>query len=806
MAIGVLVASVVLFAAMVPFAKVQLAQVPAFLPFYQSALTINDAITALLLFGQARVARSRPLWLLACGYVFTALITLAHLFTYPGVFAPSGWLGAGSQSTAWLFILWHAGFPLVVIGYALLDRGAPRRFAVNQSSILAGLLVAALAAGGLTLLVTAGHDLLPQLIERNRYAGIYPYVVAAVWAMPMIAIGALWSRRPHTVLDLWLTVVMCAWVFEIALGAVLNGGRYDLGFYAGRIYGLLAASFVLMVLLFEHSVLHARLLAARASERRTNAELVAATAEMAARREQESAQKLLDAVVRQMPGGVVISDETGKRIFANEKAERILGFCVLGERSSEERASTFHPDGRPLRDEEYPLVRALQGEFVTDQEVVLKQRDGRHRVLATSAAPIHDVDGNLMGAVSAFRDITARKEAEEERRLLLDREQQARAEAEVANRSKDEFLAMLGHELRNPLAPIRTALQLMRLRGDAALMKERVIIERQVEHLVHLVDDLLDVSRITSGKVVLRREPCDVADIVAKGIEMASPLIEQRQHRLEVSVRRGMIVDCDPARFSQVVSNLLINAAKYTQPHGEIALTAARDAGDVVLSVRDNGPGVSRELLQRMFEPFVQGARHLERSQGGLGLGLAIVRSIVNLHQGSISAHSDGPGTGSEFIVRLPVAPVAQISPAPEGASVSRISPALHAVRVLLVDDNVDAAEVMALALQAYGIHADLAHDGPEAVRKARALRPQIVLLDLGLPVMDGYEVAARLRELPETAGVTLVAITGYGEESDRRRTREAGFAAHLVKPVEIGDVLVVIREVEESLRQQREV
>lgn len=794
LAVGVVLVSVVLFVLVAPFAKVPLAQVPAFLPFYQSAVIINDAITALLLVGQARVARSRAMLVLACGYVFTALITLVHLLTYPAVFAPTGLLGAGPQSTAWLYMFWHSGFPLVVIAYALLGRGEPRADAIGGRTILLGIGWAALATVGLSALAIAGHDLLPELLSRNRYIAGYGYVSTTVSLLPMIAIAVLWGRRPHTVLDVWLLVVMCAWVLEIALGAVLNGGRYDLGFYAGRIYGLLAASFVLMVLLFEHSILYAGLLEARASERRKNSELIAATAEMATRREQESSRKLLDAVVRQMPGGLVIADATGRPVFANDKANAILGFPVTERRTREELDALLHADGRPLAKEDYPLVRALEGESISEQEILLRQGDGRQRVLAASAAPVHDVDGRLMGAVAAFTDITARKEAEKERHELLDREQQARTEAEIANRSKDEFLAMLGHELRNPLAPIRTALQLMRLRGDSALMTERVIIERQVEHLVRLVDDLLDVSRITSGKVELRRDLCDVADIVTRAVEMASPIIEQRRHRLNVAVPRGLVIHCDRVRFSQVVSNLLINAAKYTQPQGEISVGAAREAGEVMLSVKDNGPGLTRELLTRMFEPFVQGSQNLERSQGGLGLGLAIARSIVNLHQGSISAYSAGLGTGSEFIVRVPA--IAQAAPVgADVGSIARTASGIREVRVMVVDDNVDAARMLALALEADGLRADLAHDGPEALVMARERPYQVVLLDLGLPVMDGYELGARLRAIPETAEATLVAITGYGESADRERTRREGFAAHLVKPVNIEEVMQVIRE-----------
>lgn len=755
----------------------------------------------MLLFGQARAARSRALLVLACGYVFTALMTLVHLLTYPAVFSATGLLGAGTQTTAWLYMFWHGGFPLAVMAYALLQHGTHDKATLNRTSVLTSLIVVTIAASGLALLATAGHDMLPTVISSNRYTGTYPYVVGAVWALPIIAAAVLWRQRQHTVLDVWLLVVMSAWVFELALGAVLNGGRYDLGFYVGRVYGLLAASFLLMVLLFEHSVLYAGLLEARASERKTNRELVAATAEMAAQREQESARKLLDAVVRQMPGGVIIADAAGRRFFANEKAQQLIGFPILEERSAEELAAASHPDGRPMRLEEFPLARALKDETVTDQEFVIRHRDERRLILAASAAPVHDGEGRLMGAISAFTDITARKEAEEERRQLLDREQQARSEAEIANRSKDEFLAMLGHELRNPLAPIRIALQLMRLRGDSALLKERVIIERQVEHLVRLVDDLLDVSRITSGKFELRRELCDVADIVAKAIEMASPLIQQRRHRLDVSVSRGILVHCDPVRLSQVVSNLLINAAKYTPPQGEIRVSGVRDAGDAMLTVSDNGAGVSRELLLRMFEPFVQGRQNLERSKGGLGLGLAIVRSIVDLHQGSIAAQSDGAGRGSKFIVLIPAEAMAEGPRSAQGAPVAPVAAVPHEVRVLLVDDNVDAANMLAIALDAHGIRVDLAHDGPEALLMARVRGHHVALLDLGLPVMDGYELASRLRASPETADMTLVAITGYGEESDRTRTRGAGFAAHLVKPVDIIDVLGVIREVERRLQ-----
>ncbi|MDQ5848899.1 MAG: MASE4 domain-containing protein, partial [Pseudomonadota bacterium] len=244
LALAVSLVSLALFLAAAPFAKVPLAPVPAFLPFYESALFINDAITALLLFGQAHAARSRALLVLACGYVFTALITLAHLLTFPAVFSPTGLLGAGPQSTAWLYMLWHGGFPLVVVAYAFLKGDARKPVVVNRNSILAGLLAAALAAAGFTLLATAGHDLLPALILQNRFTAAQRSVIAIECALPLIVAAVLWLRRPHSVLDIWLMVVMLAWVFDIALSGLLNAARYDLGFYVGRVYGLLAASFV----------------------------------------------------------------------------------------------------------------------------------------------------------------------------------------------------------------------------------------------------------------------------------------------------------------------------------------------------------------------------------------------------------------------------------------------------------------------------------------------------------------------------------------------------------------------------------
>jgi signal transduction histidine kinase/CheY-like chemotaxis protein len=370
----------------------------------------------------------------------------------------------------------------------------------------------------------------------------------------------------------------------------------------------------------------------------------------------------------------------------------------------------------------------------------------------------------------------------------------ARAEAERANTVKDAFLAMLGHELRNPLSPILTALELMTARGAAGLEKERTIIDRQVRHLVRLVDDLLDVSRFTRGKIELHRARVDMADVVADGIETASPLLEQRCQRLEIEAPRAHpFVYGDRARLAQVVANLLTNAAKYTDPKGRIHIAWAEEGRDVVLRVSDSGMGMAPELVPRVFNLFEQGARTIDRAAGGLGLGLAIVKSITSMHGGTVAATSEGPGRGSEFVVRLPLMEPAHEAEASRSQDPGGARCQASTRRVLIVDDNEDGADLLDVALQTMGHTTRVAHDGPEALEAARDFHPDVALIDIGLPVMDGYEVARRLRAMFDGACPKLVAVTGYGQESDRQRAREAGFDRHLVKPVELSRLAELI-------------
>lgn len=398
--------------------------------------------------------------------------------------------------------------------------------------------------------------------------------------------------------------------------------------------------------------------------------------------------------------------------------------------------------------------------------------------------PFRNSDGEIEGIFVVASDVTAQVLA----RTQIDGLREA---AESANRAKDEFLAMLGHELRNPLSPIVTALQLMELQGPEESVRTRTIIERQVNHLIRLVDDLLDVSRIARGKVELKKELLEMAEVVAKGIEMVSPLLEQRGHTLTVDVpERGLLVDADPTRLGQVVSNLLTNAAKYTPPGGHIIVRAQRIEEAVVLSVRDTGIGIAPEVLPHVFDLFVQERQAIDRAQGGLGLGLTIVRSLIERHGGSVSARSEGPGHGSEFIVSLPSAiHEVRLADACDGAVSFTAAAAGRSLapRVLVIDDNEDGARTLTQALLHKGYDTRVAYDAPTALRVAAEFLPDIAVVDIGLPVMDGYELASHLRTLPGLAELRLIALTGYGQESDRRKSQSAGFHHHLVKPVDIG-------------------
>jgi signal transduction histidine kinase/ActR/RegA family two-component response regulator len=374
---------------------------------------------------------------------------------------------------------------------------------------------------------------------------------------------------------------------------------------------------------------------------------------------------------------------------------------------------------------------------------------------------------------SLKREIAKTREAEEK---LLEQ-----------SRRKDEFLAMLSHELRNPLAPIRNAVELVRriAPADSRLAWARDVVDRQVTHMAQLVDELLDVSRITQGKITLRREPLELGKVLAHAIETARPLIETRRHQFEISLPAAPVwMQGDFARLAQVVANLLNNAAKYTQEGGRIELSASAAKGEAMVAVRDNGMGIDRELLPRVFELFAQGKRSLDRSLGGLGVGLTVVQRLVELHQGRVEVLSEGEGRGAEFRIYLPC-----ISEVQQGQPVRAEPAAAEAVhkgmRVLVVDDNVDAAESIAVLLRLEGHEVKTVTDGHQALACSQVFAPSAVVLDIGLPGMDGYEVARRLRELPQTRQALFIALTGYGQKEDRKLAADAGFHHHFIKPAD---------------------
>jgi signal transduction histidine kinase len=427
--------------------------------------------------------------------------------------------------------------------------------------------------------------------------------------------------------------------------------------------------------------------------------------------------------------------------------------------------------------------------FASEQLVPLaRASDGvvEERFFDFNIIPVRSNDGSIDAMMVVAMEMTAQVRARRDLERTVQEREALVSELKEAARATDEFLAMLGHELRNPLSPIATAVAVMRQKPGQDSSREQAIIDRQVSHLVRLVDDLLDVSRVTRGKIELRRTVSKVSVLVDNAVEIVDELFAQRRHGLRLSVQPGLSWEGDATRLEQVMANLLTNSARYTDPGGNVSLTAGEEQGQLAIRVRDDGRGLVPELLPKVFEPFVQGDRGRDRREGGLGLGLALVKSLVELHGGSVAAHSDGPGRGSEFVVRVPgltaTEPRELQPPTKPGAGVAK-RPVPR--RILLVDDNQDAAELSAQVLQMEGHDVEVANDGPAALVVAERFRPTVALLDIGLPGMDGYELVGRLRALFGDR-CHYVALTGYGQKEDRERALQAGFDRLLVKPVEI--------------------
>jgi PAS domain S-box-containing protein len=495
----------------------------------------------------------------------------------------------------------------------------------------------------------------------------------------------------------------------------------------------------------------------------------------AARKQAEEAFRQSDERLRlaQSYGGVGVWSWNVQtdRLSVEPETERLYGVAPGTLRTSRDWGRRIHPEDLARVTAERDQALAENRTFQIELRIL--HASGEERWILSRGRGERDESGRLLRVLGINIDITERKRVE--------------AALQEADRRKDEFLAMLAHELRNPLAPIRNAAQVLKLVGPADAHQEwaREVIERQTQHLTRLVDDLLDVSRITRGKITLQCEPLDLAAIVDRSVEASRPLIDARRHQLAVALPPEPVrLEGDLTRLVQVVGNLLNNAAKYTDEGGQIRIEAMQEGEEAVVRVFDNGMGLPADLLPHVFDLFTQADRSLDRSQGGLGIGLTLVRQLVEMHGGRVEARSEGFGQGSELTVRLP-ALASTAAPGADTAADASALPIERGLKILIVEDNVDAAEMMSFMLQLGGHEVRAVYNGPEALEAARAFEPQVVLCDIGLPGMNGYEVAARLREQPAFRQTTLIALTGYGQEEARRRAKEAGFDYHLVKPVE---------------------
>ena len=874
-AITVVVVSALLFLSLAPFAKFQLPAQPVFVPIQQAVLIINDLITAVLLLAQLRLSQSRAILVLAAGYLFTALMALVHMLTFPGALAPTGLLGGGAQTTAYLFVFWHIGLPIAVMIYAWLRRrGASIEQARHEIGTAVTVVVAlVLLFAGLT---TLGHDLFPPMLEGNHYSSAFNVGRFGQWIVTAVAIGVMWPRRQQSVLDQWLLVVLVASFFEIALVAIFNAGRYDLGFYAGRGYSLLASCFVLLMLLNEQVRLYTGLLRARetsvseAALRQTQQALRLAMQggrmgvwhrDMATDKvwwseeleeifglppggfaghrqafhdlvHPEDRASLREAIDHAVANGTEYAiefrflhasgewrwmDGRGRAVYTDRGEPRSLlgiGIDVTARRRAEESAREkearfklmadrmpnlawmARPDGwiywynrrwydytgTTLADMEGWGWQSVHDPATLPQVVELWQRsidtgepfemvfplrgaDGRLRPFLTRVSPVKADDGQVLHWFGTNTDITQQQDAE----ALLSQ----------ANRRKDAFLATLAHELRNPLAPIRSAVQVLAKAPALPPATGRAldILDRQSRQLARLVDDLMDVSRITEGKLRLKTERLSLCEVVRDAVDAVRPAAERAglQLRMEGSEDAPQVRG-DLTRLTQVFVNLLNNAIKFTPAGGEIEVRVQPQGRYAAVVVRDSGIGIASENLASIFDIFSQASQGLERAQGGLGIGLALVRGFTQLHGGQVTVTSAGVGQGSTFTVELPTAE------AQTAEASARADGEAHR-RVLIIDPEAETALALRALVERPGLEVASAQNAADAATLLETFRPDVLLIDIGVTDMDAFETARRLRASPTESHIRLVATAGRGH--DWGRAQAAGFDACLRKPLD---------------------
>jgi signal transduction histidine kinase len=682
LALGVVVISTLIFLALAAFARLPLAQIPAFLPVYQSALVINDLLTAVLLFGQFGILRTRALLVLACAYLFSAFMAVAHLLSFPGLFAPSGLLGAGPQTTAWLYFLWHSGFPLLVVGYALLkdDREAGPSHGSASVPILCAIAAVVAVACALTLFTTSGHSALPTIMQGNKDAPAKLIVAAACWLLCVIALVVLWQRRARSVLDVWLMVVMCVWIFDIALAAVLNAGRFDLGWYAGRLYGLLAASFVLIVLLLENGMLYSRLMQAQAAElerarqslkRHTERLRILAAIDRAVLAE-ESPEAIAAAVIQPLRELLGVPRAIVNRF--DFPAGEVEWIAAAGRRRTHVGPGVRYSirmmgDVEALRRGEPQLIDVHALPRGPETEALLASD-----VHAYMAVPMI-AGGELLGALSfggisnAFppeqvaivQEVAAQLAIATSQKRLLERvkgqavELEARvrertAELEAANQELNSFSYSVSHDLRAPLRAVDGYAQMLEEDYGERLEQEGrrllSVVRASSRRMGSLIDDLLRFSRL--GKQAPAKHPIDMTVLVREVLDELVPATTAA-----LTVAPLPFADADRALLKQVWLNLIGNAFKYSgkRPDPRIEIDGREEQTENVYSVRDNGAGFDMRYAAKLFGVFQR--LHREDEFPGTGVGLAIVHRVVTRHGGRVWAEGT-PGEGACFHFSLP--------------------------------------------------------------------------------------------------------------------------------------------------------
>jgi PAS domain S-box-containing protein len=636
--LAVVLLSLLVFLAVVPFARMRLPHAWAIMPSYESALVVNNLITAVLLFAQFAILRSRALLALACGYLFAALMIVPHTLTFPGVLGPDGLLGSAPQSTAWLYLFWHAGLPLAVIAYALLghETGAqPLAQASIRPAIVLGVIAVVAIACALTLLATAGQALLPALVRSNGYTPAMLAAGATVAMSGLAALMALWMRRPRFVLDLWLMAVMCVWLLDVALSTLLNTALFDVGFYAGRIYALVAACILLPVLLLESGVIYAQLdrpvdTDRGEGERRPGEPSVKSRGEGLGR-----VEEIFRLAVDACPGGIVMIDAGGKIAVVNAEAEQMFGY-----RSNEligRSVDMLVPER--LRPQYVRLLQQLDigsdgRRIALRRDLFGLRKDGSEFPAEVGLNPLRTREGPMVLGVVV--DISERLQME---------------------RLKDEFVSTVSHELRTPLTSIAASLGLLsggaHIELPATAKRLITIAHSNSERLVRLINDILDIEKIESGNVSFDLERVEVGTLVAQTIEANRALAESCGVRLRLDEAGTHEVRADPDRLMQVVTNLLSNAIRFSPRGAEVIVSIASCNDKVRISVRDHGPGIPESFRPHVFEKFAQADAGAARSKGGSGLGLSIVKQIVLRLEGEVG-FLDAPGGGTTFYVELP--------------------------------------------------------------------------------------------------------------------------------------------------------